>query len=404
MDGVRKKKILYGKGREASKFIYNYECKHGRRSFREDFIFVLDNNSREGEQYRHLNCYKLEKAPDMRGCFIVIAIAGVDNYLTIKRLLEKRGYIEYSDFIYYTLYEKKQVVINANCHGGILIKYLMNSGSFREQYGIYPMKEIHFNDAGISEDVLKNTDLYIHQRIKNDNKYGYQYSDERCLRLLNKKARDFCIPNLWPLGGKGFFPTQIMEGNDEVRYDTELLFYRDLLIDEAYNSVNNPTLEHVCNYIQTYEYDCKEIKNNFNKALQKIKADEQHWDIKISDYIEANYKRIPMFIDVGHPSFELMQYMCIEICKNLGFNDIEDVNTDAMFPLDYQIGYEVFMWPQVKKILGIEYSDEPVRLNRGTVLNYINPVPCCLLGMTNKEYIREYIYMFWDDLLPDRLT
>ena len=125
------------------------------------------------------------------------------------------------------------------------------------------------------------------------------------------------------------------------------------------------------------------IKESFDLELKKLKAREKHCDIKISDFIEENYKKTLLFYEPYHPTskilFEkgrrILEILKIDIDESCEVSDLLD-------------GAEVFVYGCVKRALGLEYTQKYIRKNN---IRNTYRYTLCNTSLTLEEYIEEYI-------------
>lgn len=91
----------------------------------------------------------------------------------------------------------------------------------------------------------------------------------------------------------------------------------------------------------------KEIEDNFNYYIDKIREREKCWDIKILDFILANYKDKKLFYDSEHPTNVIMKELSLEIMKKIG---IENENISCDVRMNY---HEEPVYPCVRKALSL---------------------------------------------------
>ena len=236
--------------------------------------------------------------------------------------------------------------------------------------------------------LLKVTDIYIHQDIRSNNKVGYKLSDDYIIPRLNHLCKTICIPNLVGFGN-GIFQTETSEVCTVMGHSNWPLFYRDMIIDKAYNEIAVKTVDNVIKYISNYNFNREEVKEKFENSLRKLYKREQNWDVKIVKYIEEHYKTKKMFNDCNHPSDLLMLKICEKVAELLGINDINKSEK-----VQFNLGLEAFVWSGIKKILGMTITENEVRQDdKIHILGSINELDM-------KEFIREYIWCFHDDYLP----
>lgn len=309
--------------------------------------------------------------------FIIVASA-YETYFSIKKKLNRVQ--EFENYIYYLWLDKKMVFLHGNCHMDIIEEYLKSSEKFAKEYAIYPTPRICTKEK-IDEKALKYMDVWIHEDIRNDNIFGYEYSDEYISSFVNKKTKRIVIPHLYSLGA-GFFPhakeinnknTPLLNG----AYENGMFPYKDSVIDKCVSM--HMSFEKIYEYVNEDNILSKEyIVNNFDTYIDKIRQREKSWDIKISDFILENYKNYKLFYDIGHPTNIILRKICIEILIRLGIND-NSIHTDKR--LDY---HEVPIYPWIRKVLKMEWNEELIRFDENAIK--------CMDTMNVKEYVKEYIW------------
>ena len=155
-----KKIVLFGAGNRAKKFLVKWHQKID--------IYQIFDNFKEGYFYG----YSIKKPYYNTDLFIIIVMDSIDKYLLIRRQLLDLGFIEFKDFIPYTIYRKKIAMVHGNCHMTLIKRYLETSHKLNDIYGFYPFPQIQDipKDLEIDE-ILKHCDLFIHQEIRKNNFY-----------------------------------------------------------------------------------------------------------------------------------------------------------------------------------------------------------------------------------------
>ncbi len=70
-------------------------------------------------------------------------------------------------------------MINANCHGTALTKFLKLCESFTDKYEIFPLPAIQLNvEKKIDKSILNEADVFIRQDIRENNSIAYELSDK----------------------------------------------------------------------------------------------------------------------------------------------------------------------------------------------------------------------------------
>jgi hypothetical protein len=380
-----RKIILWGAGGRGIKLLFRLQKDH------QQVEYVVDSNLGSTELAAGgLHGIPIRKdissIKNIKDFYIVVATVE-KPYLEIRDILLGMGLQEFEDFIWGDLYKKSVVVINANCHGDALKRYLLRNKQFQTKYGIYPIPAIQLNPKGYIDDgVLARADVLIYQDIRVENKFSYKLSYEYILKRVRPDCKTICIPNMVG-NGKGFFPTQEEIYIHKLSEGELALFYRDTLIDEAWKQSKTKALDDVVRYIESYEFDADEIRAGFYSMMEKIRVREKMWDVKVADYIESNYRYVPMMNDHSHPSDALMQEIGRQVARILGLSDTAECRLNWL-------GLEAFIWPGIKKILGIEYTMEEVRI--------LDKAPQILgneYSLTLREYIQEYVWCFHNEII-----
>ncbi len=335
------------------------------------------NNNREVGCFCDCPVYEIDELP--QGMFILVATS-IEVYLSISKQLCGSGLREFQDYIYYEWLYKKIVLLHGNCHMAIIRSFLLSSETFRGRYSVYPNPEICNNsDRKIEKEVLYHSDVWIHEDIRLDNEYGYYLSDEYMRNQMKESVVEIIIPHLFGLGKLLFPQSDWNKRNDKIANgkDANGMFpYADKVIDRCVEQKMKK--EEIIAFCNGKCLDVESVKENFETYLHKIRERETCWDIKILDYILNNYKEKKLFFDMGHPTNDIFEKICLDILDML---HIEDKNIVAEFSLDM---HEEPVYPVVKDILGLKWSDQFIRNGR------VAKKAC--EKMDFREYIEEYLW------------
>ncbi len=312
-----KKYILYGIGVEAEYFLYQ------NQDVLQNISFCIDR--KDVDTFKGLDVFHIDDVDIyqlINTNYFIVASGREENFVELKKNLCRYGLKEWEHFIWSKAFRRKVVVINANCHGDAVKRYLRQSISFCNNYMIYPISAVHLSEGSIDIDLLRHTDVYIHQDIRKENSISYQLSDEYVQQYLPESVIDICIPNFVGMG-KWMYPN--IEGLDKVINPGKkpiYVLYRDQVLDEAAKECH--TCEEIKSFWRGYKYEESRMENDFLICMNKLKEREKNWDIKIYDYIMANYKIIPCFTDASHPSKYVMKIVGRQIAQIMDLTDIED--------------------------------------------------------------------------------
>ncbi len=125
-------------------------------------------------------------------------------------------------------------------------------------------------------------------------------------------------------------------------------------------------------------FDREKIELQFSNMIEKIRLREASWDIKMSEFILDNYKKVKLFYDPWHPTNYTLRYIAEKVLSMLGI-DSTGMNSDIVLDT-----HEEPVYPKVAEILGLEWRDNEIRKsnNAKKILDY----------MDFDEYCREYMW------------
>ena len=360
---------ILGAGVEGEKFLYFLEDS----GYKVEKVF---DNYKEGEFHGKV-IDKLPQYDELKKYFIFVS--SKDYYEQLREQLEEMGLEEYKDFSYCYEGIKKVVIINMNCYGSIITQFLNSSKLFKKTYYIHKIPLIQENEDGyISENLLKHCDVYIHQDIREDNKFGYRLSDDYINKKLKTECINITVPNLVGFG-KIFYPQGAWNDirNDRKKYKDGLFPYSDKRIDDLLLKKMGER-EIIQDILTNNYYNNNYIVDNFNSIVKKFRIREENWDVKIIDYILSNYQKKQMFYDINHPVNEIIEVIAREVLKILNIDD------DNIYCKSNLGNYEMYMYPEVKKTLKLEYDIKEIRKKSPHKLSDT-------MGLY--EYVKQYI--FW---------
>ena len=316
--------ILYGCGLEAEKFM----CRN--KGMISNIEICID-GFRTGK-FHGIEIKKIEQVENLASKKIIVATLP-ETYEKIKNILDLSGLIEFKHYVHISYIEKKVLVVNANCHGLGLKKYLCMSKEFRKKYVIYHMPEIQDNkDKEISRFLLDKIDVLITQDIRLQNKFSDKLSLDYLKSAVNESCSIIVIPNLVGMG-KWLYPQH--GDNDKIvnlANGNWPLIHEDTILEKAIlNGCQN--LSDYIEFINDYECDKDIIKESYDKFIKKIEARELKWDIKIKDYIINHMNAMEIFCDRDHPSVEIMKYIGREVLKKLNCSVVNDSEYDFILGL-----------------------------------------------------------------------
>ena len=358
--------VIFGAGMIGERVLIQYNNTYKIAGF-------LD-NYKEGD----FHGYPIEKPSYKENIFLIVA---ANKYFEIRRQLLQLGYKEFENFVPYQIFEKKMAVTYGNCHIGAVREYLECNKEFSREYGIYPFPLIQNLPQELeTEEILSRCNLFIHQSIRKENRYGMQYASENMINYLPASCRIVSIPNLYGLP-KCFFP-QI----EVSRKKKEVFSFLsgDEVNVEKWIEEGKSKQEIICYMEKGGVYTKDEILQLWEKFREKLLLREEEWDIKISDYIFEHYKTKQLFYDLFHISDILVKEITKRLLIYLGYNG--EVHSDTLIKLD---GAEIFLYRDVRDFLEIEYEQKYIRKHtKSSSLTNID--------MDLKEYVNQlYRYVMF---------
>ena len=338
---IKRKYAIFGAGRRAEQFIVKNFCKLHVDT-------VMDNN-RKGDFYG----YKIKEPYYDKQLFVIVTVDEINSYNVIRNQLMKMGYIEFVDFIPYTIYGKKMALAYGNCHMEAVKGYLEMSSEFNSEYGFYPLQSLYNMESAPADSIISYADLILHQSIRLNNVYGKCFASENILKKAKLDAKIIAIPNLYGLP-KCFFPQ--LSKKEERRLSNPLSIGHEVNIEKWVDE--GKTTNEIMQYMldgSGHIYKHSDINDMWQDFLYKIEIRERQWDIKIKDYILENYRHKKIFSDTWHISTEFAKEIAKKTLKYLGFNS----EIEGIIPcLDK---YEVFIYEDVKQALDIQWKEKVIR-------------------------------------------
>lgn len=341
-------------------------------------IVAFYDNYKEG----YFQGYPIKKPSYRKNTFIIVASS---PYFDIRRQLLEIGYKEFQDFVPYQIFGKNMAIAYGNCHIGAMKGYLERNKDFCEKYGFYPLPLIQNMPEELDlEKILSHCDLFIHQSIRKENRYGIQYASENVISYLSVQCKIISVPNLYGLP-KCFFP-QIQASSHKKARLFSFLSGDEVNVEKWVQE--GKTRQEIQAYMEkggVYAQD--EILRLWKSFQEKLLEREEDWDIKISDYIFENYKTKQLFYDLFHISDELVKEITKRLLIYLGYQG--SVFGDAPCKLDSS---EVFLYEDVRNALGVEYEQKLIR-------KHAKSSSLTDRDMDLKEYVNQlYCYYFFEQV------
>lgn len=385
--------ILYGTGLEGEKFY----CKYSKQY---EIMYCLDKRKRG--DFHGKRVYSLDEIKTEAKKYYLVVTVGILIYHEVRAELEQCGFSEFDDFVWEGAFEKKIVFLYGNCHMRALERYLDTNPFFKKDYFA---RSYDVTKEVPTEKELCFCDLLITQDIKEDNYLGKVSCDE--LIKVHTTGENIIIPNLY--GYNMFFPQinyklpiDIAQKNVEPHLSREgidmetlgeqgkviannftymMMGRGDAYIDAMYHM--GCTIGEIKTDILEKEiWSKREIQNNFDRALDKIKEREKQCSFIISDFIENNYQKHRLFYSPSHPTEVITRAKGEYILQYLGLEPEEELYFANGLGAD-----EIPIYGCVKRALGLVFEQQFYRRESyWTLTNRPEDL---------EEYITNYIAWVW---------
>ncbi|WP_417897203.1 WcbI family polysaccharide biosynthesis putative acetyltransferase [Bacillus haimaensis] len=258
----------------------------------------------------------------------------------------------------------KNCIVFGNCHVWLIRKYLSSSKTFNKRYRIIEIPPVHeLNmEKGINEDLLKNCDLFIYQRVKESfgnlltTNYILSRLPEDCIRI--SIANPYFIP---------YFP-QFTKSSDQFPYSDKNVIS---LIEQGFSK------EKIISELSDENfYSSNEITKILNDSMTDLRKRESDLDIRMVDFLQQHFRNTHLFCTINHPKHPIIRYMTMNILDKLGIprteisSIVHERFTDHIHPI----------YPSVIKHLNLRFTHGRER--------------CYTLGkkpLTFSEYLDRYI-------------
>lgn len=280
---------------------------------------------------------------------------------------------------------RRAVVVYGNCHTEVISRMLESWQAFNEQYYIVPTKRIQEikDPRELYEEIYSQCDVFIHQSIRLNNRYGEDFASERIIARLKPECQVISIPNVYHLP-LCFFPQY--SDAQELRRKGVTFFFRDKIIDSHLDHLFKLSSLVKLDYENPNYYNFDEIVDSFRAFIEKVRQRETDWDIKVSGFILDNYKSHQLFYDPNHPTNYFLSYITTELLKRLIVNST--VTVDQLRVACCLDTIEIPVCAAVTKALHLDWTNSIIRIS-GPFTNRLRT------KMNINNYIYQYLSCVW---------
>ncbi len=369
--------VIFGAGWCGQQFYY--QCEEKNR-----ITCIVDNYAKG--KFHGFDIVSIHEMASFEGIFVWVTVSE-SAYKEICEQLTKLGLQEFIDFAWWNFYNKSLVVIYSNCYGEAYRKYLQKSREFMDRYAIYIIR-LHELDGSLlpsQKKALAFCDLLIIQDLRSGGKLGEELSADHIMTLIPDKCKVVVVPNLVGYGAP-FFP-KIFMGGMKKREEGRKFASRNYIIDNGYK--NGKTVTEIAEEMKREdlldEIQIQSLIEELEHKKKKFRNREKKWDVKICDFIEENYRIMKLFTDRDHVTPILMNEICHRLGHYLGLHDADRIENSVIHEC-----IEGFVFPSVKKALGLQWKEDHVRCHAPDLYS-LSGKP-----MDLEEYVKQYIFWMFD--------
>ena len=212
----------------------------------------------------------------------------------------------------------KEFSVYGNCQSGAMALTLMKNKDF---CNIYNFKELKFiqnikeKEIYLAKNKFLNSDLLIHQYIHDSYKIP-PLSTSNLMKLRKKNSITISFVSLY---FNAYFPhLDTFLGKESILnqvhdYIIMYCFAIGLTEKQTLDLIQSDTL-----------YDKKTSQMFLSNSLDVLRKRENSTDIKITDFIEAEYKNIKLFNQFNHPKGIIFDHLANQVFKQLGISEINE--------------------------------------------------------------------------------
>jgi hypothetical protein len=214
----------------------------------------------------------------------------------------------------------KTFTIFANCQSTALAKTLLEHEEFSQKYQWIEIPAVHeLGNVDIEQvaKVIQEVDLFLYQPVATSDHRLENATSAYMLNLLKDSAQALSFPSIY---FDGYFPHLATLG----QHKSVLNLVHDYFI--AYCYAKGISKANCVELIGSDElYDKRTSKKLLKATLSSLKWRERfsRIDIRVSAYIEENYKNKRLFNQFNHPKRDLFVHLCQKILEKIDVDNSE---------------------------------------------------------------------------------
>lgn len=248
----------------------------------------------------------------------------------------------------------KKCLVYGNCQAMALRSFLSKHPNFTSFYEVIEIKPVHLltqGDVDRLEKTIAEIELFIHQPVSDNYKGIHQLSTN----YIKSQLKSGCQTISFPVAYFTAYNPEItyLKNKNNIVISKPFPFH-DLNILKLYakgKSIDR-TIEEIAG--EAF-YSAEYLQENLSATLRNLAAREKSLEVKISAFIQENFRIKKLFHTFNHPSAVVLEYILNYILDLLGIQREKDFfelfrNSDVLAQTSFSI------YPSAVKFLGLSFG------------------------------------------------
>jgi Polysaccharide biosynthesis enzyme WcbI len=256
--------------------------------------------------------------------------------------------------------------IYGNCQIGPLAEVLQHSVEFSQNYEnvfVTPVNVISQDEEDRFAETIRGLDLFIHQHVLSGTLRGIRrFGTDRFLTRLKGGARAISFPSAY---FTGYNPETIVwkdEKGDNL--SDSFCNYHDLNVLNAY--YHGLSSQECVSFMRETDYGPEFLQANVADSLDRLRDRERQIDVRISAFIEENWRKERLFFGFNHPSNSLLVHEANQILDRIGLPRLDASLLTGRPQYMAENNDVLFVYPSIRRHFALALAGEEI-LIRGQV-------------------------------------
>ena len=294
-----------------------------------------------------------------------------------------------------SLTRRRLICFYGNCQITTMARLAKSSAKLMREYMIFsfgPVQDIHGAEEqdGFDAGILSCIDIFIYQNVFGKTKIARGLTTDQMVGALKEGAAHVSVPNIY---FRGYFPQAgsnrynvVVQGKTN---QNGMFPWGDKNIERLAADYSAEEIAEILSSPDFYSPDF--CRKNAEDSLAELSQREGLCDIKISDYIQNNYKEEQLFFGVNHPQWFVVGELMKRVFAKLGMSEYSDMKTRNQGEND---GRECLIYPSVALGLGLKFQKTKFNWYKD-----VCPEPTDMLG-----YVSAYLHWCGRKIIFDRVS